>query len=427
MNVHTQPRVYVRLKDMVPILIKIVVIIILIVLSAFFSSSETALTTITSLRVRALVDAGTKNADVLSHVLERKDKMLSAILICNNIVNLAASAIMTVLVEELFGNTWISVGTGVLTILILIFGEVAPKTMATMKAEKIALRYCGIVNAIMIVLTPLVAAINWLSRGVLRIFGVKKINDETSITEEELRTIVEVSQEEGLIEKEEQEIINNILDFSDTVAREIMVPRINVVSVRIDDTYEEVEEAFRENFFTRLPVMDEDGEKVMGILNMKDLVFLDEQKFNVRDFMREPDYTFENKHLTDLFHEMKDGHIAMMVVLDEYGSMAGIVTLEDVLEEIVGDIRDEYDASEAEEIVKVKDGEYLIQGHVSLDDVNDALGTEFDSEDYDSIGGLLLEKLGKLPEQGDSVEAGNIKLIAEKVVDMRTETVRIIL
>ncbi|MCF0142900.1 MAG: DUF21 domain-containing protein, partial [Parasporobacterium sp.] len=299
---------------MLPSIIQIVIIVILIVLSAFFSSSETALTGVSSVRLRAMCDEGVKNALVLEKVLSQKDKMLSVILICNNIVNLSASALTTVVMQNLFGNAYVAIGTGVLTLLVLIFGEVAPKTMATYRAEKLALKFCGPIRILMIVFTPIAAVVNFLSSGVMRIFGVKK-SDKAPITETELRTMVTVSQEEGVIESEEEELINNIIDFSDTIAREIMVPRINVTSIRIDSTYQEITEVFRVNHFTRLPVMDEANEKVVGIVNVKDLVFYDPEKiddFRVEDVMREAEFTFENKHLWDLFMEMKKASAAMM-------------------------------------------------------------------------------------------------------------------
>ena len=408
---------------MTGIIIKFAIIIVLIVLSAFFSSSETALTVLSPMRVRSLVEAGARHAEILERVVSRKDKMLSTVLVCNNVVNLAASALMTVAVQELFGNSIVSVGTGVLTILILIFGEVAPKTKATIRAEKLALRYCGIINALMTVLTPIVAAINFLATGVLRISGVKKGEEAEKITEEELKTIVEVSHEEGIIENEEKEIINNIFEFSDTVVHEIMVPRINIVSIDIDSKYTDVMRIFKENLYTRLPVFD--GAQIVGIINVKDLMFMSPSQFTVTGVMRDAAYTFEQKKVAELFMEMKKNHCAMEVVLDEYGDTAGIVTLEDIIEEIVGDIRDEYDEDEADEIIRTGNGCYEIKGHVSIDDVNDALGTSLESENYDSIGGLLIEALGRLPEQGDCTVIDNISLKASRVDGTKIQQVRL--
>ncbi len=408
--------------------IQIAVIVILLILSAFFSSSETALTTISPHRLKTLVDENVKHAVTLEKVLSKKEKMLSVILICNNIVNLTASSLTTVVFQKILGSKLIGLGTGILTLLVLIFGEIAPKTMATYRAERMGLKVSPVIYALMILFTPIAAAINFLAGGVIRLFGVRRSDKPESYTENEIRSIVEVSHEEGVTTSEEKEIINNVFDFSDTTVREVMVPRINVTAISVDSTYQEIMNAFKEDYFTRLPVYDEEGEHFIGIVNVKDLVFYDPEKidsFQVRDVMREVSYTYEGKHLSELLMEMKAERTSLMVVLDEYGSIAGIVTMEDLLEEIVGDIRDEYDENEEDEIVKVSDNEYLIQGHVSLEDINDVLGTSLSSEDYDSIGGLLIEILGRLPEEGDEAENEVVSLKAEKVDQNRIELVRL--
>ena len=213
-----------------------------------------------------------------------------------------------------------------LTLLVLIFGEVAPKTMATYRAEKMSLRYCRVIYVLMIVFTPIAFVINWLAKGLLRFIGLKKDEHKEGITENELRTIVEVSSEEGVIETEEKDMINNVFDLADSVVKEIMVPRINVSSIREDSSYDEIMELCRQEYFTRLPVVDDAGEKVMGIVNIKDLIFYDpaqKESFKVSDVMREAEYTFEQKHLAELFEEMKKKHCQIMVVLDEYGDFAG--------------------------------------------------------------------------------------------------------
>ncbi len=390
----------------------------MIALSAFFSSSETALVTITQPKLRSLVDSGAKHAGTLEKVLADQGKMLSAILICNNVVNLSASALMTVTVQDLWGSSVVSIGTGVLTLLILLFGEISPKTMATLRAEKTALRNCTVIYALMVVLTPVSFLLNFLSRGVLRLYGIKKDETKGSLTEEEFLSIVEVGNEEGVIEDDEKELIDNVFDFSDKVAREIMVPRVNVTTISAGSSYDEVMEIFRENYFTRFPVYDENSDRIVGVINVKDLICLDtepDETFSVSSVIREAGFTFEQKHLDELFLEMKKTHSQLMIVLDEYGMFAGIVTMEDLLEEIVGDIRDEYDSREAGEIEQGPDGEYLIHGHVSLDDVNDMLGTELESENYDSVGGLLTELLGHIPQEGESVVCGDVMLTAKEV------------
>ena len=401
---------------MIPI--QIAIIVILIVLSALFSSSETALTTISPHRLRSLVDEEVSHAKILEKILGQKDKMLSVILICNNIVNLTASALATVVVQKLFGNRAVSIGTGVLTLLVLIFGEIVPKTMATKRAEKMGLAVAPVINILMIVFTPITVAINFLAKGVLFLLGVRSDKKTESYTENEIRSIVEVSHEEGVTTSEEKEIINNVFDFTDTTVKEIMVPRINVVAINITSTYDEIMTIFREEMFTRYPVYDEDGEHFAGLINVKDLISMedkDREHFCVQDILREISYTYEGKYLSELFREMKKKRESIMAVLDEYGDLSGIVTIEDILEELVGDIRDEYDEDEELEIVQISDHQYEVQGYLSLDDINEKIGTDFESEDYDSIGGLLIEHLERLPEIGDSVQVGNCTLTAKDV------------
>ncbi len=410
------------------IVFQIVVIVILIALSALFSSSETALTTISPHRLRTLTEEKVKNADILEKVIGQKSKMLSVILICNNIVNLSASALTTLVTQKLFGSAFVSVGTGVLTLLILIFGEIAPKTMATYRAERLGLFISPLINVLMIVFTPVAAVVNFLSAGVIRLFGIRKTDKAESYTENEIRSIVEVSHEEGVTTSGEKEIINNVFDFSDTTVREVMVPRINVTAIKIDSTYDEIMEVFKEDHFTRLPVYDEEEKGFIGIVNVKDLVFYDPAKINdfkVSDIMRGAGYTYDGKHLSELFIEMKQSRGGMMIVLDEYGETVGVVTLEDLLEEIVGDIRDEYDEKEESEIIQLSDREYVIKAFVSLEDINDRLETDLKSEAYDSIGGLLIEHLEALPETGDEAELDRWKLKALKVDKNKIEWVKL--
>ena len=415
---------------MAALIIQIIAVIVLICLSAFFSSSETALTTLSPHRVRALVDEGVKKADILDKVLSDGNRMLSVILICNNIVNLSASSLTTIIFQKLFGSSSVGIGTGVLTLLVLIFGEVAPKTMATVRAERMSLRFCRVIWFLMKIFAWLAAIINFLAGGVLRAFGVKEDEKHDSITEGELRSMVNAGHEEGVIETQEKALIDNILDFSDKSAHEIMVPRINITAININSTYDEIMEAFKEDYFTRYPVYDENEEEIIGLLNIKDIAFMspeEKQEFKVKDVLRQVYYTFEQKRLKELFVEMKRNSASMMVVLDEYGDTAGIVSMEDILEELVGDIRDEYDADEDLEIVCTGQKTYLVQGQVSLDDINEKLGTAFESEDYDSIGGLLMGRLDKIPEEGDSIEENGCRIIAYKTDNTKTELVKIII
>jgi len=410
------------------IIIEIIIIIILIILSAFFSSSETALTTITPHRLRTMTEENYKNAHTLEKVLSNKEKMLSVILICNNIVNIAVSALSTVLIQKLFGNWAVSIGTGILTVLILVFGEISPKTIATYREERLALLFAPVIWFLMKVLTPLAYAVNFLSSGVLKLSGVNRKDKQESYTENEIRSIVEVSTEEGVIEDEEKDLINNVFDFTDKIAREVMVPRVNIVSISEESGIDEIRETYITNMYTRLPVSDPEGNSFVGMLNFKDFIFLSDQEkddFRVEKYMRELPYTFENKHLSELFMEMKKQRINMMAVMDEYGETTGIITMEDLLEELVGEIRDEYDADEENELVHTGENEYEVPGSMSISDVNDRIGTELESDAYDSIGGLLMEQLERLPAEGDEARIGDIVISAEKLDGTRIETVKI--
>ena len=406
--------------------IRLVLVILLLGLSGFFSSAETALTTVSKMRIRTLAEAGDKKAITLMKVIENPGKMLSMILVGNNIVNLSASSMMTTLTMELFGSKAVGVATGVLTLLILVFGEITPKTMATLNAERLSLAYAGIVYWLMRLLTPVIFLVNKLSTAVMFLLRVDPNKKPDAITEDELRTIVEVSHEEGVIESEEKKMINNVFDFGDAVARDVMVPRIGMVMVDVNATYKELIELFRKERFTRIPVYENSTDNVIGIINVKDFLLYDNaQKFSLRDLLRQPLYTYEYKKTAELMVEMRKTSNNIIIVLDEYGATAGLITLEDMLEEIVGDIRDEYDEDEEDEVKEIAPNEYLVSGSAKLDDLNDRLDLELESEDYDSIGGLVIGLLEHLPEEGEAVDCGNIRLVVEHVEKNRIDKIRL--
>lgn len=406
--------------------IRLVIVILLLGLSGFFSSAETALTTVSKMRIRTLAEAGDKKAITLMKVIENPGKMLSMILVGNNIVNLSASSMMTTLTMELFGSKVVGVATGVLTLLILVFGEITPKTMATLNAERLSLAYAGIVYWLMRLLTPVIFLVNKLSTAVMFLLRVDPNKKPDAITEDELRTIVEVSHEEGVIESEEKKMINNVFDFGDAVARDVMVPRIDMVMVDVNATYKELIELFRKERFTRIPVYENSTDNVIGIINVKDFLLYDNaQKFSLRDLLRQPLYTYEYKKTAELMVEMRKTSNNIIIVLDEYGATAGLITLEDMLEEIVGDIRDEYDEDEEDEVKEIAPNEYLVSGSAKLDDLNDRLDLELESEDYDSIGGLVIGLLEHLPEEGEAVDCGNIRLVVEHVEKNRIDKIRL--
>lgn len=391
---------------------QLITVIILLSLSAFFSSSETALTTVNQIRMRTLADNGDKRAARVLHVTGNPGKMLSAILIGNNIVNLSASSISTSLAIHLFGNTGAGIATGILTFLILIFGEVTPKTMATIKADSMSLTAAAPIGFLMKILTPVIFIINKLSLGLMFLLHVNIKDAQKKMTEEELRTIVDVSQENGVIEHEERDMIHNLFDFGDAEAKEIMVPRIDMTFVQADATYQEVLDIFRQDMFTRLPVYEDSTDNVIGIINMKDFLLQnDTPEFSVRNLLREPYFTYEHKNTADLFLEMRKSSISLAIVLDEYGVTAGLITLEDLLEEIVGEIRDEYDADEEDDITRISDREFYVLGSANLNDVSEALSLHFTSDDYDTIGGYCLGLLDHLPEKNEIILTDNNILI----------------
>ncbi len=408
--------------------IQLVIVLILLMLSAFFSSAETALTTVNKVRVRTLAENGDKRAAMVASVIENPGKMLSTILIGNNIVNLSASSLMTTLALRAFGSAAVGIATGVLTLLILVFGEITPKTMSTMYAEQISFAYAGAIHALMVILTPVIFIVNKLSRGVLFVLRVDPNKKQDPMTEDELRTIVEVSHEEGVIESEEKKMINNVFDFGDAVAKDVMVPRIDMTMVDVNASFSELMTLFQEERFTRIPVYEENTDNVIGIVNMKDFILFDhdkEKNFSVRDYLREPLYTYEYKKTAELMLEMRKTFNNIAIVLDEYGATAGLITLEDMLEEIVGEIRDEYDQDEEDDVKKIAADEYLVNGSAKLDDLNDRLGLSLESEDYDSIGGLVIGRLDHLPEEGEEVDYENLHLKVEKMDKNRIEKVRI--
>lgn len=408
------------------VVIRLVLVVVCLVLSAFFSSAETALTTVNLIRIRNLADNGDKAAAWVLKARRDQSKMLGAILIGNNVVNISASSMLTVLVTDVFGSHAVGAATGVLTLLVLLFGEITPKTMATLEAEKYALRFARIICFLMTILTPVIFIVNLLSGGVLRLLGIDVDKPTDSITEDELRTIVEVGHEKGVIESEEKEMINNVFDLGDSVARDIMVPRIDMSFVDVEASYEELMEIFRRDHYTRLPVYEDNTDNVIGIINMKDLILLEDRAaFSVRDYLRQPLFTFESKKLSELMIEMRKTSNNIVIVLDEYGATAGLITLEDILEEIVGDIRDEFDADEEDELKEISKGEYLADGSMNLDDINDRLDLKLVSEDFDSLGGFMIDRLERLPAEGEEVDTEEVRLVVEKVNKNRIDKVHI--
>ena len=389
-----------------PGVIQLVVLLFLVLLSGFFSSAETALTTVNRVRMRALEEEGNKRAAKVNKILDNYGKMLSTILIGNNIVNLSASALATTLAMRI--HLTVGIATGILTVVILLYGEIIPKTWAMYCSEKLSLLYSSIIYVLMWLLTPLIFIIDKLAKLFLKLLGIDSNKKTNTMTETELKTYVDVSHEDGVIESEEREMIYNVFDFSDALAKDIMIPRINMVTVNVNASYEKVMNIFRDSMYTRLPVYEDDKDNIIGLINIKDFILTqDAEHFSVRDILRDGHYTYEYKKIADLMYEIREKTTSVTFVLNEYGATVGMITLEDLLEEIVGEIRDEYDADEAEYIKEVGERTYLVEASMKLDDINDALDTDLDSEDYDSIGGIIIENLDRLPEDNEEVTLEN--------------------
>jgi len=410
------------------IIILKLLIIVLLILSAFFSSSETALTTVSRMRILSLAEEGNSSAVTLLKVIDNKEKMLSAILIGNNIVNISVSSVTTILVTDLFGNYAVSIATAILTVLVLIFGEITPKTLATINNEKLALRFASVVYWLMYILTPVIFLINKLSSLVMKLFRIDKSEKKSTYTENELKTIVNVSHAEGVIEADEREMLQNIFEFGDRQAKDIMIPRLDVCMIDVDSTYEEIMDVFQANRYTRIPVYENTTDNVIGIINIKDLLlYRHGESFNIRNYLRQPYFTYEYKGLSDLLLEMKKASVNITIVLDEYGAASGLLTLEDLIEEIVGDIRDEYDYDEEDELRPINENEYIAEAHMKLDDLNDMLKINLSSPEYDSVGGFIIEKLDRIAKSGDIVETPDVTLIVDSINKNRIEKVHIIL
>ena len=383
-------------------LMQLIIILVLLMFSAFFSASETALTMVNKVRLKTLADEGNKKAARVLKILNDYGKMLTAILIGNNVVNLVASSLATLFAQRI--NVNVGIATAVLTIVLLLFAEIIPKNASAAQSEALALSFGGLINILMNLLTPVIFIVDALAKGILKLFRIDMDAKET-MTESELKTYVEVSHEDGVIEEEEKEMIYNVFEFGDSVAKDIMIPKSDMVSVSVDSDYESIIVKYKEHMYTRYPVYEGSNDNIVGLINVKDLLLVeDKENFDVRKVMRTPYFTLEFKKTAELLADMRSKAESIALVLNEYGDCEGLVTIEDLLEEIVGEIRDEYDDYEETLIMKMEENSYLIEGSMKLDDINDELGTELESEDYDSIAGLIIDYLeDRLPEDGETI------------------------
>ena len=414
--------------DSTSILIQTIILVILLIGSGFFSMSETSLMSLSKIRIRHMQEEGVKGAKLVSNLIEDSNKLLSTILVGNNVVNIAATSISTALFTSLIpGASGVAVATAVMTVLVLLFGEITPKTIAANNSEKVAIFVSRPIKIIIFILRPVVWVFNLVTGVIFKILGVKDKSGQPYITEEELKTMVNVSHEEGVLEIEERQIINNVFQFGDMQAKEAMVQRLDMIAINSEDKYEEIIEMFKNEKLSRMPVYNESIDDIIGILNIKDIIFLNDeeiQKFNIKDYIREPFFTYEFKKITQLLEEMKVSKSQMAIVVDEYGGTSGLITIEDLVEVIVGDIEDEYDEEE-EEIQVIKEDEYIVDGSIKITDVNELIGVRLESEEFDSIGGYIIGHLRRLPEENEVIEVDNIKFCIESLDKNRIKKVRI--
>ena len=397
--------------------IQIFSLIILIAFSAFFSSSETALTSINKIKLRHLKESGNKKALLVEKLLENPKDLIGSILIGNNIVNIGASAIATVLTTRLvidtpYESSGVAIATGVMTIFVLIFGEITPKSFAQQYSEQISLLIARPISIIVFMLKPFSFIFSKISSVFIKLFGGNPDKIDPFITEEELRTLVDVSEEEGIIEENEKDMLFNVFDFGDQQVKDIMVQRVDIISIASTVTYRELLNSIREYQFSRVPIYENNLDNIIGILNVKDLILLDDynkKNFDVKNILRDASYTFEFKKIIDLFSEMKLSRCHISIVLDEYGGTAGLVTIEDIIEEIFGEIDDEYDDL-TEYIKKVSENEYIVCGNTKINLINEELNLFINSEKFESIGGYIIESLDRIPLEGEIVDCENFSI-----------------
>ena len=409
------------------ILIQIIVLVILLIGSSFFSASETALMSLSKIRIRHMQDEGIKGAKLVASLIDDPNKLLTSILIGNNVVNIAATSISTSLFIALIGPQGVAVATFIMTILVLLFGEITPKTIAANSSEKVSILVSKPIKVIIFLLTPLVWVFNLITGVIFKILGVDNKNNQPYITEEELKTMVNVSHEEGVLEIEERQIINNVFQFGDMQAKEAMVQRLDMVVINIEDSYDEIIDMFKNEKLSRMPVYNESIDDIIGILNIKDVIFLTDEEiknFDINKYIREPFFTYEFKKITQLLEEMKIEKTQMAIVVDEYGGTSGLITIEDLVEVIVGDIEDEYD-EEDEEIIVIKEDEYVVEGSTKITDVNELIGVNLESEEFDSIGGFIIGHLKRLPEENEIIKVDNIEFRIESLDKNRIKKIRI--
>ena len=412
---------------------QLIFLAVLIFLSALFSSAETAFLSTNKIRLRNLQEEGEKKADLVLFMLDNQKKLISALLVGNNIVNIGSSALATKMATEAFGNAGVGIATGIMTLLVLVFGEVIPKNLAAAHAETWAMFIAPFIRLVSFVLTPVVFLLTKLSDFVVH-FSKSDDEEDPTITEDEFKILVNVGQEEGVLDESESEMINSIFEFDETVVKAIMVPRIDIVAVDVEDSINEALRIIVDGGHSRIPAYEESIDNIVGILYAKDIfahLDADFDTMKVKELLRPAYYIPETKKVSDLLNELRLKKVHMAIILDEYGGTNGLVTIEDLIEEIIGDIQDEYDV-EDDLIVMHGEDHLVADARAPIGDVEDAFDVELDEEiledsEADTIGGLAFEHLGGIPAVGDEVTVGRFLIRIVDVSGRRISKVEILL
>lgn len=401
------------------------IIVILLILSALFSASETALSSVNKVRIRSYAEDGSKRAKMTIKLTDNFDKTLTTILIGNNVVNLASTTVATVMISMHFGAKYVPVSTAVMTVLVIIFGEIIPKNIANEFSETVSMFIAYPLYGLLIILTPLVWLLIRLKNLVIRLCGGSK--DSPTMTEEELKYIIDEIEDEGVLDENESDLVKSALEFSDITISEILIPRVNISAVEIDQSPEEIKDAFITSHFSRLPVYEKTIDSIVGIIHEKNFfdMYLNGRR-DIREIIQKPLYIFELTPISDIMQQMQRAKTHMAVVVDQYGGTQGIVTMEDIIEELVGEIYDETDEEDTS-FVPIGENEYEVSADLSVRDFLADIELDPDEieTDCNSIGGLVMENLDRIPEPGEEVDCGRFHFKVVSVDEQRILRVRI--
>lgn len=401
----------------------IAIIILLVALSAAFSSTETAFSSVNRIRIKAYANEGNKRADKALNIIDNFDKALTAILIGNNIVNILSASLATVMFTEYFGAGSVGVATLVMTIVVLIFGEILPKSLASENAEKMTLIIAPVLSAFITIIKPVVFLISKLKNAVTKLFGSNK--EEPFVTEEELKYLIDEIEDEGILEEQESDLVRSALDFDEITINEILIPRVNVEAIDIESSLDKIKDAFLNTKYSRFPIYKDSIDNIIGILHQSDFftVYFDEKQ-DLKSILNKPIYIPEYQKISVTLNLMQKQKVHMAVVIDEYGGTKGIVTLEDIIEELVGEIYDESDEEDTS-FIQLSSNSYEVSADISINDFLDRLNLPENTIDSDcnSVGGWFMDTLDKVPEYGNTIQIGNFTLKAIEVNDQKLERI----